>query len=77
MIDNDANYLADVAVLSDEGNPQDIVKLPHRVVRFGPPGWITVVTRAGATPQTVELYPLQRVLSVTGLQDDPDPPPSW
>ena len=78
MIDHSATYIADIAIFSDEGDgPHDVVTLPRRVVRFGPPGWITVVTRAGAQPQTVELYPVQRILSVKGVKEDLDPPPSW
>ena len=47
------------------GRPHGVttVDLPGRVVRFGPPGWLTVVHGAGV----IALYPTDRVLEVSDL----------
>jgi hypothetical protein len=39
-----------------------------RIVRFGPPGWLTVVERR-ADDIEIELYPTSQVLSVTELRE--------
>ena len=42
--------------------------LQCRVVRFGPPGWLTVVDHL-TDDADVELYPMTRVLAVTHLRE--------
>lgn len=44
------------------------VDLVGRIVRFGPPGWLTVVERR-ADDVEIELYPTSQVLSVTELRE--------
>jgi hypothetical protein len=60
-------YQARVVVL-DAQDPGGQVELPGRVVRFGPPGWLTVVEEL-TDEADVELYPVARVLAVTHLRE--------
>jgi hypothetical protein len=60
-------YQAQVTV-RDPADPAGSVDLPERVVRFGPPGWLTVVDPRpdGAA---ITLYPTGQVLAVTELRE--------
>ena len=53
-------------VLLDSHDPRRQVELPARVVRFGPPGWLTVV-HGEAEATVVALYSTARVLEVSDL----------
>ena len=46
--------------------------MPHRVVRFGPPGWLTVVASLNEDAE-IELHPTGRVLAITDLRELPAP----
>src|SRR4051794_22019977 len=43
-------------------------ELPDRVVRFGPPGWLTLEGEGGSS---IDLYPTTQVVSVTSLREVP------
>ena len=63
---NDRHLYQATVVLRDPHDPMGQVELPARVVRFGPPGWLTVVHDAAGTG-VVALYPTARVLEVSEL----------
>ncbi len=65
---NDRHLYEGRVVLRDPANPADAVELPQRIVRFGPPGWLTVTDRL-SDDADVELYPTSRVLSVSELRE--------
>ena len=65
---NDRHLYEGRVVLQDPEEPGRRVELPRRIVRFGPPGWLTVVDGLGADAD-VELYPTSRVLSVSELRE--------
>jgi hypothetical protein len=60
-------YLATV-VVRDPHDPTGQVEMPARVVRFGPPGWLTVVHSA-ADADLIALYPTDRVVEVSELRE--------
>jgi hypothetical protein len=65
---NDRHLYEARVVLRDTDEAAGRVELPRRIVRFGPPGWITVAD--GLTEDAdVELYPTCRVLSVSDLRE--------
>src|SRR3712207_3650430 len=57
---NDRHLYRATVVLRDAQDPMGQVELPARVVRFGPPGWLTVV-HGSADAGVVVLYPTARV----------------
>ena len=63
---NDRHLYRGTVVLLDPHDPRGQVELPARVVRFGPPGWLTVL-HGGAEATVVALYPTARVLEVSDL----------
>ncbi len=63
---NDRHLYRATVVLRDPHDPLGQVELPARVVRFGPPGWLTVV-HGEAEATVVALYPTTRVLEVSDL----------
>ncbi len=72
---NDRHLYSGTVRLRDPERPGAVVELVDRVVRFGPPGWLTVAD--GADPgRTIALYPTTQVVAVTELgeahqQDQP------
>jgi hypothetical protein len=72
---NDRHLYSGTVRLRDPERPGAVVELVDRVVRFGPPGWLTVAD--GADPgRPIELFPTTQVVAVTELgevhpQDQP------
>ena len=65
---NDRHLYQGRVVLRDPGDPAARVEMPVRIVRFGPPGWLTVAD--GLTDDAdIELYPTSRVLAVSALRE--------
>jgi|1186.fasta_scaffold24343_2 hypothetical protein len=62
---NDRHLYSATVRMRDPDRPGGIVELPGRVVRFGPPGWLTVAGPGEAG--TIQLYPTDQVISVTDL----------
>ena len=62
---NDRHLYRATVVLRDPHDPTGQVEMPALTVRFGPPGWLTVVHGEGAG--MVALYPTDRVLEVSDL----------
>jgi hypothetical protein len=62
---NDRHLYRATVVLRDPHDPTGQVELPARTVRFGPPGWLTVVH--GERGAGVTLYPTTRILEVSDL----------
>ena len=60
-------YQASVTIV-DDAHQSGQVELPHRIVRFGPAGWLTVTTGT-ADDGLIEMYPLHRVLRVDELEE--------
>ncbi|MGY1823149.1 hypothetical protein [Geodermatophilus sp. SYSU D00079] len=65
---NDRHLYEGRVVLRDAGDPTGVVDLPPRILRFGPPGWLTVVDHL-TEDADVELYPIGRVLAVSALRE--------
>jgi hypothetical protein len=65
---NDRHLYQGRVVVRDPENPAGRVELPRQIVRFGPPGWLTVVDRLSEDAD-VGLYPTSRVLSVSELSE--------
>jgi hypothetical protein len=65
---NDRHLYQGRVVVEDPTNPSRQIELPRRIVRFGPPGWLTVMAAATADAE-IELYPAGRVLAVTDLRE--------
>ena len=63
---NDRHLYRATVVLRDAHDPTGQVELPGLVVRFGPPGWLTVVHGVAGTG-AIALYPTDRVLEVSDL----------
>ena len=63
---NDRHLYRAAAVLRDPHDPLGRVELVARVVRFAPPGRLTV-SHGEAGPAVVALYPTARVLEVSDL----------
>jgi hypothetical protein len=63
---NDRHLYSATVRMQDPERPGGTVVLTGRVVRFGPPGWLTVAEGAedGAP---IQLFPTDQVLAVTGL----------
>ena len=67
---NDRHLYEGSVVLQDPADPSGSVELPDRVVRFGPAGWLTVVAGLDDDAE-IALYPVERVMAVTGLREVP------
>jgi hypothetical protein len=65
---NDRHLYEGRVVVEDPADPSRPVELAGRIVRFGPVGWLTVVASLSEEAE-IELYPVGRVLSVTGLRE--------
>jgi hypothetical protein len=63
---NDRHLYSATVRLRDPERPAGHVELPGCVVRFGPPGWLTVAEGPGEG-QAIQLFPTGQVLSVTQL----------
>jgi hypothetical protein len=71
---NDRHLYRATVVVRDPHDPTGQVQMPARVVRFGPPGWLTVIHSA-ASAEMIAMYPTDRVVEVSELRevgsDDP------
>lgn len=65
---NDRHLYRATVVVRDPHEPTGRVEMPDRIVRFGPTGWLTVV-HPSADDDVVVLYPITRVLEVSGLRE--------
>ena len=65
---NDRHLYQGRVVVRDPADPSRPMVMPERIVRFGPPGWLTVMAVLGQDAE-IELYPTDRVLAVTGLRE--------
>jgi hypothetical protein len=65
---NDRHLYEGHVVLRDPDDPAGHLEVPGRIVRFGPPGWLTVADGLGEDAD-VELYPVARVLAVSQLRE--------
>jgi hypothetical protein len=65
---NDRHLYQAKVTLADPGQPEGRVDLPSRVIRFGPPGWLTVGD-GPAAGNGIALYPTSRVVSVSELRE--------
>jgi hypothetical protein len=65
---NDRHLYQGRVVVRDPQDPSGRVELAERIVRFGPPGWLTVADVLTADAD-VTLYPTAQVLSVSRLRD--------
>jgi hypothetical protein len=72
---NDRHLYSATVRMRDPDHPGGAVELLGRVVRFGPPGWLTVADGPGSG-QAVQLVPTGQVLAVTHLREVDDPAPS-
>ncbi|MBB3675071.1 hypothetical protein [Modestobacter versicolor] len=63
---NDRHLYSATVRLRDPGRPEGSVELAGRVVRFGPPGWLTVADGPGEGSD-IQLVPTAQVLAVTHL----------
>jgi hypothetical protein len=67
---NDRHLYEATVTVTDDADPGGRLELAHRIVRFGPTGWLTVTTSTeGDDP--IEMYPLHRVLLVDELAEVP------
>ncbi|MCW2536232.1 MAG: hypothetical protein JWQ26_1931 [Modestobacter sp.] len=70
---NDRHLYRGTVTVQDDAHPSGQLELEHRIVRFGPTGWLTVTT-GGGDADRIEMYPLHRVLLVDDLEEaTPDP----
>jgi hypothetical protein len=65
---NDRHLYRGRVVVQDPAHPSRQLEMPGRIVRFGPPGWLTVVA-ALTDDAEIELYPTDRVLAITDLRE--------
>ena len=65
---NDRHLYSATVLLRDPERAAGHVELPGCVVRFGPPGWLTVADGPGEG-QEIRLFPTGQVLSVTRLRE--------
>jgi hypothetical protein len=65
---NDRHLYQGRVVVQDPTHPSGQVELARRIVRFGPPGWLTVTADVSEDAE-IELYPAGRVLAVTDLRE--------
>ncbi len=65
---NDRHLYQGRVVVLDPAHPSHPLELPERIVRFGPPGWLTVIADLTDSAD-IELYPTGCVLAVTGLRE--------
>lgn len=65
---NDRHLYQGRVVVQDPADPSHPMEMAGRIGRFGPAGWLTVMSARGQDAET-ELYPSDRVLAVTGLRE--------
>jgi hypothetical protein len=65
---NDRHLYSATVRLRDPQDPGAVVEFTDRVVRFGPPGWLTVAD-AAEPDLPVQLFPTAQVLAVTELDE--------
>lgn len=65
---NDRHLYRGRVVVQDPADATRALELVDRIVRFGPPGWLTVLA-ALDDAAGIELYPTSRVLAVTDLRE--------
>jgi hypothetical protein len=65
---NDRHLYSATVWMRDPERPGGQVEFRGRVVRFGPPGWLTVAGGPGEG-QEIELFPTDQVLAVTHLRE--------
>ena len=65
---NDRHLYQGRVVIQDPENPSRPIEMSGRILRFGPVGWLTVVA-ALTEDAEIELYPTDRILAVTGLEE--------
>jgi hypothetical protein len=63
---NDRHLYSATVRMRDPERPGSWVELAGRVVRFGPPGWLTVADGPGEG-SVIQLFPTDQVLAVTEL----------
>jgi hypothetical protein len=63
---NDRHLYSATVRMRDPERPGSTVELVGRVVRFGPPGWLTVADGPGEG-RAIQLFPTGQVLAVTQL----------
>jgi hypothetical protein len=71
---NDRHLYSATVRMRDPDRPGAVVELPGRVVRFGPPGWLTVADGPGEG-QPIQLVPTDQVLVVAHLREVDHPAP--
>jgi hypothetical protein len=71
---NDRHLYSATVRMRDPDRAGGDVELPGRVVRFGPPGWLTVADGPGEGQQ-IQLVPTEQVLLVTHLREVDRPAP--
>jgi hypothetical protein len=69
---NDRHLYSATVRLRDAGQPDGELQLSGRVVRFGPPGWLTVADVPGEGAE-IQLFPTGQVLGVTHLREVDQP----
>ncbi|SNS24723.1 hypothetical protein SAMN04488107_1877 [Geodermatophilus saharensis] len=65
---NDRHLYQGRVVVQDPADPSRPLELPAQVIRFGPAGWLTVVS-ALTEDAEIEVYPTGRVLAITDLRE--------
>jgi hypothetical protein len=72
---NDRHLYSATVTMRNPERPGGSLELRGRVVRFGPPGWLTVAD-GPLEGAAIVLFPTDQVLSVTQLRevDTADPP---
>jgi hypothetical protein len=69
---NDRHLYSATVRMRDPDLPGGTVELAGRVVRFGPPGWLTVADGTGGEG-VIQLFPTDQVIAVTDLGEVPHP----
>jgi hypothetical protein len=65
---NDRHLYHARVTVRDSATPGGVLTMPVRVVRFGPPGWLTLADDVSGE-NGIELYPTSEVVSVASLRE--------
>jgi hypothetical protein len=65
---NDRHLYQAAVTVRDPHDPSGHIEMINRVVRFGPPGWLTL---SGEDGGRIDLYPTSQVVAVTHLREVP------
>jgi hypothetical protein len=65
---NDRHLYQARVTVRDSATPGGVLDMPMRVVRFGPPGWLTIAGDVSGE-DGIQLYPTSEVVSVTSLRE--------